>query len=151
VKHLLIAALYSPIFCRFIQLVLITTVLITTLLFVKYADKPSRKLYGDVDYTQLKPFNITAVIENGDAAVWDPQSGLLGLNGDGEDLQKREYSVFLEMHAHTTHSDGDLTPEQSTFCLKGMPGYIVDSYKLTVADHSCRLGPRLRLQCPRHQ
>lgn len=109
VKRLLITVLYSPMFHRFIQLVLITTVLVTTLIFVKYTDKPSQKLYGDVDYTQLTPFNVTAVIESGDAAVWDSHSGLLGLNGD---LQKKEYSVFLEMHSHTTHSDGNLNPEQ---------------------------------------
>jgi len=129
VKHLLITVLHSPIFHRFIQLALIATALVTTLIFVKYTDKPSQKLYGDVDYTQLTPFNVTAVIENGDAAVWDPHSGLLGLNGD---LQKEEYSVFLEMHSHTTHSDGSLTPEQSTFYLKACQDRYCGEHKLTV-------------------
>ena len=79
---------------------------------MKYADKPPEKLYGDTDFTTLVPFNVTALIENGtDAAVWDSQKGLLGLNGDN-DSQKGGYSVFLEMHTHTTHSDSVLTPKQ---------------------------------------
>lgn len=79
---------------------------------MKYADKPSDKLYGDIDFTTLVPFNVTALIENGtDAAVWDSQKGLLGLKGD-KNSQRGGYSVFLEMHTHTRHSDGVLSSKQ---------------------------------------
>lgn len=110
--YIVTTVLHSAIFHRFLQLALILTGVITTLLFVKYADKPSNKLYGDVDFTKLVPFNVTALIENGtDAAVWDSQEGLLGLNGH-KDPPKSGYNVFLEMHTHTIHSDGVLTPKQ---------------------------------------
>lgn len=77
---------------------------------MKYADKPPRKRYEDLDYTSLTPFNVTAVIERGDAVIWDSQKGLLGLDGNRAELGA--YTVYLEMHTHTTHSDGDLSPQQ---------------------------------------
>ncbi|KAF8468324.1 Polymerase/histidinol phosphatase-like protein [Kalaharituber pfeilii] len=118
-RRYVISTSLSSLLLRVLQLALILTALITTLLIVKYADKPPRKRSELIDYKKLERFNVSALItRTTEAAVWDYEEGLLGYEERKRRLQEKEereeeaYSVFLEMHTHTTHSDGDLSPEQ---------------------------------------
>lgn len=110
-KFILTKIFRSPIFFRGIQLVLIMTFVVSSLIIVKYLSKPPRWLEQEVDFKQLPPFNVSELIANGtQAAVWEAEKGLLGLPG-GEPVEGG-YSVFMEMHTHTIHSDGSMSPEQ---------------------------------------
>ena len=83
---------------RALQLTLILTTVITILIVLKYADKPRRELAAAVDYKTLPKLDVSK-LKN--AVLWDDAAG-----------GRERYNVLLEMHTHTTHSDGELTPEQ---------------------------------------
>lgn len=82
-----------PTLGRALQLTAVLIVLIAILLKLKYTSKPPR----DFPTRATFPFryNLTA---DPDTVPWDPDFG--------------PYNVLLEMHSHTTYSDGAMSPEQ---------------------------------------